>query len=47
MALAIAQQFHNRAWRSPAGDDRVTQTLDLVRVASAWKIATLGTPVAS
>jgi hypothetical protein len=28
MALAVAQQFHDRAWRSPAGDDRVTRSLN-------------------
>jgi hypothetical protein len=28
MALAVAQQFHDRAWRSPAGDDRVTRALN-------------------
>jgi hypothetical protein len=30
-----------------AGDDNTTQTLKLVKVASAWKISTLGTPAAS
>ena len=28
MVLAVAQQFHDRAWRSPAGDDRVTRWLN-------------------
>jgi hypothetical protein len=28
MVLAVAQQFHDRAWRSPAGDDRVTRSLN-------------------
>jgi hypothetical protein len=28
MALAVAQQFHDRAWRSPAGNDRVTRSLN-------------------
>jgi hypothetical protein len=28
MGLAVAQQFHDRAWRSPAGDDRVTRSLN-------------------
>jgi hypothetical protein len=28
MALAVAQQFHDRAWRSPARDDRVTRSLN-------------------
>jgi hypothetical protein len=27
MALAVAQQFHDRAWR-PAGNDRVTRSLN-------------------
>jgi len=27
MALAVAQQFHDRAWR-PAGSDRVTRSLN-------------------
>jgi hypothetical protein len=28
MALAVAQQFHDRAWCSPAGDNRVTRSLN-------------------
>jgi len=28
MALAVAQQFHDRAWRSPAANDRVTRSLN-------------------
>jgi hypothetical protein len=28
MALAVAQQFHDRARRSPAGDDRITGSLN-------------------
>jgi hypothetical protein len=26
--LAVAQQFHDRAWRSPAGNNRVTRWLN-------------------
>jgi hypothetical protein len=28
MALAVAQQFHDCAWRGPASDDRVARSLD-------------------
>jgi hypothetical protein len=28
MGLAVAQQFHNRAWRSPAGDDCIARSLN-------------------
>jgi hypothetical protein len=28
MGLAVAQQFHDRAWRGPAGNDRVTRLLN-------------------
>jgi hypothetical protein len=28
MALAVEQQFHDRAWRSPAGDNCVTRSLN-------------------
>ncbi|WP_245283618.1 hypothetical protein [Bradyrhizobium sp. URHD0069] len=28
MVFAIAQQFHDRPWPSPAGDDRVTRSLN-------------------
>ncbi len=36
MALAVAQQFHDRGRRSPSGDDRITRWLN----AGMWKTGT-------
>jgi hypothetical protein len=36
MALAVAQQFHDRAWRSPAGDDRIARLLNARNVEGGY-----------